>query len=142
MSLKFLMIWFTIISCILVVIGAIFSFFGFSVISEISSRFTGFSTLPSDRGLLLSWESAIYGAIMMGWGVTLLLIGRLAFKRKDAELMKLMLCGLAVWLVVEAIYSLYLGVLFNIGVDIAVLALFSLPLILGIRFLKSMQASS
>lgn len=78
---------------------------------------------------------------MMGWGVTLLLIGRLGFKRKDAELMKLMLCGLAVLLIIEAIYSLYLGVLFNIGVDLAVLILFSLPLISGIRFLKNKQVT-
>lgn len=56
MGLKFLMVWFTIISCILVVIGAIFSFFGFSVISEISGRFTGFSTLPSDSSLLIMGE--------------------------------------------------------------------------------------
>ncbi len=52
-----------------------------------------------------------------------------------------MLIGLAVWLIIEAIYSLYLGVFFNIGVDIAVLALFSLPLILGLQFLKEKQGS-
>ena len=97
--------------------------------------------MPSDKGILLSWESAIYGAIMIGWGATLLLIGRLAFIRKDAELMKIMLFGLAIWLIIEAVYSLYLGVLFNVGVDIAVLVLFSIPLIFGIRFLKSKQAS-
>lgn len=142
MSLKFLMTWFCVISGILIVIGAIFSFFGLSVISEISRGFIGFSVLPPDKGVLLSWESAIYGAIMIGWGVTLLLLGRLAFMRKDAGLMKIMLLGLAVWLVIEAVYSLYLGVLFNVGVDMAVLALFGLPLILAIRYLKSKQTSS
>ena len=72
----------------------------------------------------------------MGWGATLFLLGRIAFRRRDAELMKAMLCGLFVWLVVEAFFSLYLGVFFNVGVDIAVLALFSIPLIIGIRRVK------
>src|SRR5215472_14001371 len=61
-------------------------------------------------------------------GTTLFLAGRLAFRRNDAELMKILLSGLIVWLVVEAIFSFYLGVFFNVGVDLAVLALFSFPL--------------
>jgi hypothetical protein len=70
---------------------------------------------------------------MIGWGATLLLAGRLAFRRNDTELMKILLVGLAAWLIVEALFSLYLGVFFNVGVDIGVLALFSFPLIKAIR---------
>jgi len=70
---------------------------------------------------------------MMGWGTTLFFIGRLAFQRNDPELMKTLLYGLIVWLVVEALFSAYLGVWFNVGVDIGVLALFSIPLITSIR---------
>jgi len=44
-----------------------------------------------------------------------------------------LLYGLTVWLVVEALFSAYLGVWFNVGVDIGVLALFSVPLIKSIR---------
>jgi hypothetical protein len=47
--------------------------------------------------------------------------------------MKALLYGLTVWLVVEGLFSAYLGVWFNVGVDIGVLALFSLPLIISIR---------
>jgi hypothetical protein len=36
-------------------------------------------------------------------------------------------------MIVEALFSLYLGVFFNVGVDIGVLALFSFPLIKAIR---------
>ena len=73
------------------------------------------------------------GLIMMGWGTTLFLIGRIAFRRNDTELMKAMLYGIILWLIVEALFSAYLGVWFNVGVDIAVLGLFSLPLIRTIR---------
>jgi hypothetical protein len=53
-----------------------------------------------------------------------------------------MLCGLFVWLVVEAFFSLYLGVFFNVGVDVAVLALFSIPLITGIRRIRKTTADN
>jgi hypothetical protein len=40
---------------------------------------------------------------------------------------------------VEAVFSLYLGVFFNVGVDVAVLALFSIPLIIGIRRIRAID---
>jgi hypothetical protein len=70
---------------------------------------------------------------MMGWGTTLFLVGRIAFRRGDRELMVATLCGLAVWLAVEAVFSAYLGVFFNVVVVVAVFALFSTPLIMRLR---------
>lgn len=139
MDLKLLMTWFCTVSCILVLVGILFSSLGFGVIAGVSESMIGLNILPADKDRLLSWESAIYGAIMIGWGVTLFLIGRLAFRRKDADLMKIMLYGIFIWLAIEAIFSAYLGVLFNVGVDVAVFAVFSLPLIFGIRHLKGGQ---
>ncbi len=100
--------------------GAVFAFFGLGV-------------LPVDRHVLLPWESALYGAIMMGWGATLLLIGRVALRRNDLELTKPLLFGISVWLLVEAAFSARFGVWFNVGVDFAVLVLFSVPLVASMR---------
>ena len=121
MNTKILTIWFGAVSVILVLWGVTFAFFGLGVLPVMN------------RGILLSWESALYGAIMMGWGVTLFMVGRIAFRRNDAELMKALLCGIALWLVVEGLFSAYLGVWFNVGVDIVVLGLFSVPLVASIR---------
>ncbi|HZD59715.1 MAG TPA: hypothetical protein VE439_04590 [Anaerolineae bacterium] len=126
MNQRTLMTWFSTIAGILVLAGVVYGFFGLGI-------------LPVNKDVLLTWESAIYGAIMMGWGTTLFFVGRLAFRRNDAELMKVMLYGIAVWLIVEASFSAYLGVFFNVGVDVAVLTLFSLPLIWGIRYIKGKQ---
>jgi hypothetical protein len=117
---KPLMKLFCAIAGILVLAGVVFSIFGLGI-------------LPVGKNVLLPWQSAIYGAIMIGWGTTLFLLGRLAFRRDDAALMQIMLIGIAVWLLVEALFSLYLGVLFNVGVCIAVLLLFGLPLVIGMR---------
>ena len=128
MTPKLTMKFFSVIAVILVLAGIVFSVFGLGI-------------LPVKKDVLLPWESAIYGAIMIGWGTTLFLVGRIAFRRNDQALLKAMLFGIAVWLVVEALFSLYLGVFFNVGVDIAVLLLFSLPLIIGIRHIKARTAS-
>jgi hypothetical protein len=122
MHTKLLIAWFATVSVILVLAGIVFAFFGLGI-------------LPVERTVLLSWESAIYGAIMMGWGTTLVLVGRIAFRRNDAEILRSLLCGIAVWLIVEALFSAYLRVWFNVGVDIAVLSLFSIPLMKMLRSL-------
>ena len=128
MKPKHLFIWFGGVSTILVIVGVIFAFFGLKI-------------LPVDRAILLPWQSAIYGAIMMGWGTTLWCVGRIAFRRNDSELMKAIIYGLVVWLVVEAAFSIYFRVWFNVGVDIAVFALFSIPLLKSIKLVRKQSAS-
>ncbi len=117
--------WFSVISVIMVLWGVVFAFFGL-----------GFLPIYK-KEVLLPWESALYGAIMIGWGVTLFLLGRIAFRRSDGELMKVLVYGLATWLLIEALFSARLGVWFNVGVDIAVFGLFSFPLLKGIRMLRN-----
>jgi hypothetical protein len=109
-------LWFQIVSAILVLFGLVYVFFGLKI-------------LPVSPAVLLPWESALYGAIMMGWGVTLLMLGRIAFRRDDQELKGALLTGLAVWLAVKAVASAWFGVWFNAGVDVAVMVLFALPLL-------------
>ncbi len=116
MSKRQFALWFLIASVVLVLFGLLYVFFGLKI-------------LPVPHKVLLSWESALYGAIMTGWGVTLLLIGRIAFRRDDAELKRALLMGLVVWLAIEAAASVWFGVWFNAGVDVAVLALFAVPLL-------------
>ncbi len=123
-----LALFFSVVSAILVLVGITYAFFGLGI-------------LPVQRDVLPRWTSAIYGAIMMGWGTTLLLVGGLAFRRNDAALLRALLAGLAVWLIVEALFSAYLRVWFNVGVDIAVLALFGVPLVRAMRYRPRGQGS-
>ncbi len=120
MNSKQMAAWFSTVSIILILFGILYAFWGLKI-------------LPVQRDLLLEWESALYGAIMMGWGTTLFFVGRIAFQRNDTDLMKILLYGITIWLVVEALFSAYLGVWFNVGVDIGVEALFSIPLIRSLR---------
>ena len=120
MNSKQMAVWFGTVSIILILFGILYAFWGLKI-------------LPVQRDVLLEWESALYGAIMMGWGTTLFFVGRIAFQRNDTDLMKILLYGITIWLVVEALFSAYLGVWFNVGVDIGVEALFSIPLIRSLQ---------
>src|SRR5229473_2507402 len=109
-------LWFRIVSVILMLFGILYVFVGLKI-------------LPVQRNVLLDWESALYGALMIGWSTTLLLIGRIAFKRNDQELKRALFIGLLVWLAIEAAASVWFGVWFNVGVDTVVFALFLVPLL-------------
>ena len=121
MNKQHLALWFKVVTIILIGFGLLYFFFGLKIFSNVAPLIP-----PS---VLLDWESALYGAIMLGWGVTLFLLGRLAFKRDDRELKRVLLIGLAVWLAFEAVASAWLSVWFNVGVDVAVAGLFAFPLL-------------
>ena len=116
MDEKIFGIWFSVISIILVLVGLIFSVFGLDILPVINQQ------------VLVPWVSSIYGAVLIGWGITLLLVGRYALSKKDYTLLEYLLYGLFLWLAIEALFSFYLGVYFNVGVDIAVFFLFAVPL--------------
>lgn len=115
------MTWFRVVTVILVLFGLLYFFFGLRIFSD------AVPLIP--HAVLLPWTSALYGAIMTGWGVTLYLIGSVAFRRDDAELKRMLLIGLGAWLILEAAVSAWLGVWFNVGVDVAVFILFAIPLL-------------
>ena len=121
MNQRAMSIWFRAVAIILVLFGLLYVVFGLKIFSY------GIPLIPHD--ILLPWESALYGAIMLGWGVTLLLVGRIAFDRGDRDLKRALVLGLAAWLAVEALASAWFGVWFNVGVDLAVFALFAIPLL-------------
>ncbi len=109
-------LWFRIVSVMLILFGILYLFVGLKI-------------LPVQRNVLVDWEGALYGALMTGWGITLLLVGRRAFVRNDQELKRALLIGLLVWLATEAAASAWFGVWFNVGVDAVVFALFLIPLL-------------
>lgn len=123
MTKQQLALWFKVVAIILIGFGLLYYFFGLKIFSN------DIKVIP--HNVLLNWESALYGAIMTGWGTTLLLLGRLAFKRDDKELKRLLFIGLGVWLAFEAAASIWLGVWFNAGVDAVVAALFAIPLLMS-----------
>ena len=121
MTKQHLALWFKAVTIILIGFGLLYFFFGLKIFSN--------DTKIIPHNVLLNWESALYGAIMTGWGVTLLLVGRVAYRQNNKELKRALLIGLVTWLMLEAAASVWFGVWFNVGVDIAVAGLFAVPLL-------------
>lgn len=120
MNIQQLRLWFSIVSVIGVLWGVVFAFFGLAI-------------LPAPHDVEVPWGNGVYGATLIGLSATLFFVGRHAFRKNDAELMKALLYGVSTWLIIEALFSIYYGVWFNVGVDIGILLLFGFPLRQGMR---------
>lgn len=63
------------------------------------------------------WSRGLYGASFIGFSVLLLLLGRRAIHKKDKELGRILLYGIAAWVAYEALISLIYGVYINVLVE-------------------------
>lgn len=120
--------WFTVAGIIGILFGIFYAFFGLA-------SFPAYHILvPKD--FFIPWSNGLYGSTFIGFSVLLFFIGRYAFQSNDIKLMKALLYGIFSWLIIEALFSLYYKVFFNVGVDIALMILLGLPLIKSIKSLN------
>jgi hypothetical protein len=113
--------WFSVVSAIGAAWGVVFAFFGLGILPIVSST------------SLVQWSNGVYGATLIGLSSTFFFVGRHAFRNSDTELMKALLYGISTWLIIEGAFSAYYRVWLNVGVDMAVLVLLSLPLMAGMK---------
>lgn len=124
MNTRSLTLWFSVVSVIGALWGVVFAFFGLGVLPVFN------------MDVLVPWGNGVYGATLIGLSATLFFVGRHAFRKNDAELMKALLYGVFTWLLIEAAFSLYYRVWINVGVDVGIMALMGYPLMKGIRSQK------
>ena len=124
MNQKNFVIWFSILGIIGTLFGIVYAFVGLGI-------------LPVQRDVLIPWGNGVYGATLIGFSVTIFFAGRHAFSKNDPGLMKALLFGTFAWLITEALFSLYYGVYFNVGVDVILMLFFGFPLIKMIRLLQT-----
>jgi hypothetical protein len=117
--------FFSVVGVIAVLFGIFYGLFGLEGLPPYQKF------IPDD--VYADWANGLYGSTFIGFGVLLFFIGRRAFQKNDKALMKVLLYGINSWLVVEALFSLYHEVYFNVGVDIVLSAFLSYPLIKGMR---------
>lgn len=118
-------LFFSVVGVIAILFGIFYGLFGLEGLPPYQKF------VPSD--VYSEWANGLYGAMFIGFGLLVFFVGRYAFQKNDKYLMKSLLYGINGWLIVEALYSLYYGVYFNIGVDIVLMMFLSYPLIKGIK---------
>ena len=125
MNKKISILWFSVVGVIAVLFGIFYGLFGLDGL-PVYKKF-----VPIEA--YIGWSHGLYGSTFIGFGVLLFFVGRHAFQKNDKSLMKALLYGINAWLIIEALFSLYYGVYFNIGVDIVLMAFLSMPLVKGIK---------
>ncbi len=128
MKSQTLITWISLAGIIGLLFGIFYTFFGLNGLPVYQKL------IPSS--VYMPWSNGLYGAVFIGFSVLLFFVGRHAFKTNDKYLMKALLYGIASWLLVEALFSFYYGVYFNIGVDVLLMIVLGLPLVIGIRSKK------
>jgi hypothetical protein len=117
--------WISIAGIIGILFGIFYSFFGLS-------GFPAYGELIP-KNVIYPWSNGLYGATFIGFSVLLFFVGRHAFQKNDKVLMRYLLFGIYAWLFVEASYSIYYAVYFNVGVDILLAVVLGYPLFKGIQ---------
>lgn len=122
------MLWISTAGLVGILFGIFYALFGLG-------GFPAYAELiPKD--VLVPWSNGLYGAVFIGFSVLLYFVGRHAIQQEDKKLMTILLYGIFSWIFVEAAFSLYYSVFFNIGVDILLLGVLSFPLVSSIRSMK------
>ena len=128
MKSQSLILWISLIGIVGILFGVFYAFFGLNSL-PVYQVFV-------PEAVYTQWSNGLYGSVFIGFSILLLIIGRYAFQHNNKALMKMLLYGIASWLIVEALFSLYYGIYINIGVDIALILFLGLPLVIGIRSKK------
>ena len=125
MNTKNAVTWMTAVGIIGILFGIFYAFNGLS-------GFPAYNALIP-KEVITPWSNGLYGSIFMGFSVLLLFIGKYALKKNDPQLMKILLYGIFTWLTVEALFSVYYSVYFNVGVDLLLAIALGYPLFKGIQ---------
>jgi len=125
MQQKKFVTWFSIAGVIGISFGLFYAFFGLM-------GFPAYHTLVPKESIT-AWSNGLYGAAFIGFSVLLFFVGRHAFQKNDKWLMMVLLYGISSWLIVEAAFSFYYKVYFNIGVDVALMIFLGYPLMKGMK---------
>ncbi len=125
MNSKTLSTWISLVGIIGILFGIFYGFFGLNGLPPYQRL------IPDD--VYTPWSNGLYGSVFIGFSVLLFFVGRHAFQTRNKTLMKALLYGIASWLIVEAGFSFYYGVYFNIAVDLVLMLFLGFPLVAGIR---------
>lgn len=77
---------------------------------------------------LRAWMTAVTGAVMAGWGLTLTILVANAFQTRQAWVWWAVAAGLAVWFALDTGRSIYHRVYANVALNTVLLVLAAIPL--------------
>ena len=135
---KFWMGWLKITMLIIILAGVLLIIFGNSSYAEILNKqinrafYSG--KIPGKSVLLMKgWLIAVSGAVMAGWGSTMLYIVYHSFRKGEKWAWRSIFYPLLIWYLLDSSVSLYYGATFNVIIN----SILFLQLIAPLLFLRN-----
>jgi len=91
---------------------------------------------PAEANEYILFAHGVLGAVMLGWGVSMFLIIRGPFQRRDSGGWALLAAPMLVWFAADTGFSLYTGFWQNAILNSALLLLFAIPLAATRRYFR------
>ena len=94
-----------------------------------------FRALGSIELRFIKWTFALFGAVMAGWGLTLVLLIRTSYRRGEPWAWRAVAMPVGVWYLLDTGASVYHGMMINVALNTVVLVAMAVPLVatLGMR---------
>ena len=101
----------------------------FSYFDKQLSRIFWATAVPPGLPAYQSWFYGLLGSILIAWGINMFFITQNAFKRQEKWAWQALFFGLLAWYVIDSLFSLRYGVVFNAIINTVLFGLGMLPLI-------------
>jgi hypothetical protein len=120
--------WLVAASGFVVLFGFVLLFFGDDLFLD-----PPLDALASEDRAFQSWVYGVLGAVMVGWGILLLYVAYVPFRRGERWAWHSLFLALVVWYVLDTGASLYHGVYLNAAFNTGFLVIFGIPLLASAR---------
>jgi len=119
---KFWSGWLKVIMILIVVAGSFLAivsqFSGFTILNSKIDRIFFGNEIPGEHVESLErWLTGVTGAVMLGWGFSMLYIINHPFKQRERWAWRSVFYPVLVWYVIDSGISAYYGVLFNVVIN-------------------------
>ncbi len=104
--------------------SGVFQFF----MSRIDPVFWGLNGPGAAGQAFQGWVYGAWGATVAGWGLIMVFLAHIPFKRQEPWARNCLAVSLGLWYLFDTFYSLYYWVWINVGLNTVLLAALGLPL--------------
>lgn len=130
--------WLLVVSIVVAVFGTFMALFNgttaFSILNDqINPVFWENDELPEAVNAFQRFVYGAWGATVAGWGIFMVFIARVPFKRRERWAWFCLLCGILFWYILDTSISLYYGVNFNALFNTILFVAGLLPLVFTYR---------
>ncbi len=131
--------WLLTLGVIIVVFGVALAFLYLTPLfdifrTQIDPVFWAAGELTGGTTLFQQWAYGVLGATMAGWGVSIVFIAAIPFKRKEKWAWNCLAIAVSLWFVIDTFLSWRFGALFNVAFNVLIYLAAMMPLVFSRKY--------